>query len=336
MNQRQYTNSLHESSANMNTYFNSSPKLERKTSANDAWFFDESKPSFNETWQRVEPTNKPQIIDFTIDVSATKKPDVSATTLVRHPTPIQALCIGDVFTIKSANTVRYLLVSSHYTTPLEVINTNQSEEIESKPKRKIQDGWKKELNSPHFEHNGEWFEVNGSESNAIYPDILSSMINQLDAAISKYGRVFVYRFDLHQENYTSDNKGVSKFRDRLIKKLKRQYKTKDIFYTWVREVATGKGQHYHWVLFLDGDKIQHSAKLWNIVKALWEKKGLGYGGTVPSINHPFYNIDIPDIEQVRLDVIYRISYLAKTNTKGYRDKSAKDFKSSHLKPKPIN
>ncbi len=306
-----------------------------RLSSNNDGFLDESNPSFKAVWKRVRTANKPQIIDFTIDVSATKKPYVSATTLVRHPTTLEAVCIKDIFTIKSANTVRYLLISSHYTSPLEVISTNQSEEIKSKPKRKIQNGWKKELNNTHCEHNGEWFEVNGSESNAIYPDILSSMLNQLDASISKHGRVFVYRFDLHQQDYTSDNEGVSKFRDRLIKKLKRQYQTKEIFYTWVREVATGKGQHYHWVLFLDGDKIQHSAKLWNIVKALWEKEGLGYGGTVPSINHPFYNIGNPDTEQVRLDVIYRISYLAKTNTKGYRDKSAKDFRSSQLEPKPI-
>jgi len=157
--------------------------------------------------------------------------------------------------------------------------------------------------------------------------MLKRIIEQLDIALDIHKRILVYRFDLHQEEYTPDNKVMTDFRKRLVQKLKRDYSTSKIGYVWVREVEKAKVQHYHWALFIDGDKIQHPAKLKTIIKELWEKATKG--NHMPTIQNPFYFIDNPE---TRLDAIYRISYLAKARGKGYRDEQAKDYQCSRLKP----
>ncbi|MDX2425517.1 MAG: inovirus-type Gp2 protein, partial [Cycloclasticus sp.] len=160
----------------------------------------------------------------------------------------------------------------------------------------------------------------------LYVQILESMINQFEIAATKWKRVFVLRFDLHMENYRSDNKIITEFRKRLFQRLKRTYDFKDIGFCWVREQERAKSQHYHFVLFLDGDLIRHSSKINNMVKQAWERPEGGY--TVPVIKHPFY---FADSEEVTQDAIYRVSYLAKARGKGYRDKQAKDYQCSRMK-----
>lgn len=52
-----------------------------------------------------------------------------------------------------------------------------------------------------------------------------------------------------------------------------------------------------------------------MIKEAWEKPTGGY--------------HVPIIKQ---EVIYRVSYLAKARGKGYRDKQAKDYQCSRMKP----
>jgi hypothetical protein len=98
-----------------------------------------------------------------------------------------------------------------------------------------------------------------------------------------------------------------------------------IGYAWVREQEKVKKQHYHVVLFLDGNKIQHPKKLNAIIKAMWEPHG-----HVPVIRNPFYYIKKND-NATRVEAIWRISYSAKIRGKGYRDPQANDYQTSRLK-----
>jgi len=175
-----------------------------------------------------------------------------------------------------------------------------------------------------FNYRGELINILQGKQ-GVYVEILSKVIEQLDACISIYKRVLVHRFDLHPTYYTPTNILMSKFVDRLKKWIKRNYGINKIGYIWVRELERSKKQHYHLALFLDGNKIQHPKKLNAQIKEMWT--ALGH---MPVVPNPFYFIGKND-QKERLEVIRRISYLAKVRGKGRRDEQAKDYQTSRIK-----
>jgi hypothetical protein len=160
----------------------------------------------------------------------------------------------------------------------------------------------------------------------VYPIIIEKMVDQLDICLQIHKRVFVLRFDLHLKEYSGDNKIISTFMNRLKQWIKRNYKTKDIGSIWVREQERAKTQHYHVALFIDGDVIRTSQRLLRAIRTKWFKYG-----HCPVIKHPYYFIDKHNLEDERKKVIKRVSYLAKTRGKGYRNSQAKDYQTSRLK-----
>jgi len=180
----------------------------------------------------------------------------------------------------------------------------------------------------YLELNNERLKINAGVGKGIYLKILTRIINQLDIAYSIHKRLLVVRFDLHLRHYTPNNEVISKFIKRTKQWISRNYKIKNIGYAWVREVERSKTQHYHLVLFLDGDKIQHPTKLIERIKETWSPNG-----HMPVVPSPYYFLDKHNHKEMRGEVIYRISYLAKTRGKGYRDSQAKDYEASRLKYK---
>ena len=179
----------------------------------------------------------------------------------------------------------------------------------------------------YLELNNQQLKVNAGGGKGVYLDILIKMINQLDVAYSIHKRLLVLRIDLHTTYYSPNNKIISKFINRVKQWIGRNYEIKDIGYAWVRELERSKNQHYHLVLFLDGNKIRHPGKLIKQIKEMWLPNGY-----IPVIKHPYYFIDKHNHKEVRAEAIYRISYLAKTRGKRYRDAQAKDYQTSRLKP----
>lgn len=174
--------------------------------------------------------------------------------------------------------------------------------------------------------NNEQLKINNGEDKGVYLEILTRIINQLDTAYAIHKRLLVLRFDLHLNHYTSNNEVISKFLKRTKQWLSREYKMKDIGYAWARELERAKAQHYHCVLFIDGDKIQHPSKLIKQIKKTWSDNG-----HMPVIKNPFYFIDKDNYQEERAKVIDRISYLAKTRGKRYREPQTKDYGASRLK-----
>ena len=193
----------------------------------------------------------------------------------------------------------------------------------NKPKRTV--NRKKITFDDIFAHNGTEYPVNAKTS-GLFVQIMKRIMEQFEIAMTKWKRVFVLRFDLHTHCITNNNKIMTAFRKRLFQKLKREYGFKKIGFCWVREHEKGKKQHYHWVLFLDGDLIRHSARIIKMIKDVWESPTGNY--YMPTIKNPFYFVDS---EQVAKDAIYRVSYLAKTRGKGYRAKQTKDYQCSRMK-----
>jgi len=208
---------------------------------------------------------------------------------------------------------------------LSVVPVNKAgvSEKASKPKKTI--NRKRIIHEDEFAYKDKLYMVNAKKS-GLFVEIIAKIIEQLEIAVSKWGRVFVLRFDLHQDYYTNDNKRMTAFRKRLFQKLKRVYGFKGIGYCWVREQERSKSQHYHWVLFLDGNLIRHSSKINVMVKQAWEMPDGSFH--VPIIKHPFHFVDGG---QSMTEAVYRVSYLAKPRGKGYRPNQTKDYQCSRMK-----
>jgi len=194
-----------------------------------------------------------------------------------------------------------------------------------KAKRKKKRNRKRVIFNDVFTHNGKDYRVNSAGS-GLYAEILTRLIEQFELAGQKWRRVFTLRFDLHSHYYSGDNKRITAFRKRLFQRLKREYGFKEIGFCWVRELERSKAQHYHWVLFLDGDLIRHSSRINQMIKNAWEDETGAYH--VPTIPKPF---SFGTADEIREEVIYRASYLAKVRGKGYRDDQAKDYQTSRMK-----
>jgi len=179
-------------------------------------------------------------------------------------------------------------------------------------------------------HAGKEYRINngkGVKKYGLYTPILHKIIDQYQIALEKWRRVFVLRIELHLPHETKDNRVISLFLKRLNKQLKQKYGFKEIGCAWAREYhGEGKGQHYHLALFLDGNKVRHSSRINEIIKASWERQFSGY--TLGYIKCPFYFVNNEDIEQ---KAMYRVSYLAKTRGKGERPPQTKDYQCSRMK-----
>jgi len=184
---------------------------------------------------------------------------------------------------------------------------------------------KTEFFKPIITINKEEFRINANSELGIYKQVLLRFISQLDLAYLIHKRLMVYRFDLHLNNPSNDNKIVSRFLNRAKQRLKRNYGLDKIGYLWVREKENAKNQHYHLVLLLDGDKIRHPSKLTKALRKMWKPNGF-----MPTIQNPYYFIDKHNHNDKRKDVINRVSYLAKIRGKGYRPSQTKDYSTSRL------
>jgi len=157
--------------------------------------------------------------------------------------------------------------------------------------------------------------------------MLHKIIDQFEIAQEKWGRVFVLRIELHMPHPTPDNKCMTGFKKRLFQRLEREYEFEAIGFAWAREYhGRGKGQHYHYALFLDGDKVRHSSRIIEFVRASWESSIGGY--SIGYIKRPFYFVNNVEVAQ---QAIYRLSYLAKTRGKGQRPPQTKDYQCSRMK-----
>jgi len=154
------------------------------------------------------------------------------------------------------------------------------------------------------------------------------MNGQMQAMLSHHNKVIVVRFDLHCEKYTSGNTELSRFTCKVRKRLYSHYKCTRFGYLWVREQERSKSQHYHVMLIIDANKIQHPSALLGWLQERWSVRGHPRP-YVPK--HCFYKINRGDDEAFG-EAFYRCSYLAKARGKGYGSLGANNYSGSRVKP----
>lgn len=173
-------------------------------------------------------------------------------------------------------------------------------------------------------------------------NILDKTISILDHTTQKHHKVLAFRMDInYPENHQTDgsNKDISKFMSRFIKYGKR--KRLDPHYLLVREQSKEKHQHYHCMIFCDGNKIRHPQKLLEQAEKNWgtiighDAKGLvnhcrrSRDGQ-PQPNSYMMRRDDQNYDQAKKDCVQRCSYLAKTNTKRYAPYRVREVSTSRI------
>ena len=175
----------------------------------------------------------------------------------------------------------------------------------------------------------------------LYLEIIEAAKEQLDAMLSHHARVLVIRLDIRQHDYTADNKPMSRFMAKLVKRLKRRYQFQRVGFIWVREVGEGKEkekeeekeeekqQHYHLALMLDGRTVRHPARVIELAEEIAE----GWDWPKPyTCENCYYLIHRKDAGQYQ-EALYRISYMAKVRTKGLKAIPANNSGRSAVKPR---
>lgn len=179
----------------------------------------------------------------------------------------------------------------------------------------------------HITHN-DWYwyadkfwAINTAKS-GIRTDTLRAMLGQFDTMLSFHRKVFVFRFDLHLFYGRETNTLITNFNRRLFKRIKRHYKSR-IAFTWVREQEKAKQQHYHYVLLLDGSKVNSPFQIQQWITDIWGDYGTCFWAGYKDVERKY--------EESIQQASYHISYLAKPRGKGYRPAQTKDYGSSRLK-----
>jgi len=168
-----------------------------------------------------------------------------------------------------------------------------------------------------------------------YREILSALYHQLNNMISHHHRLLVIRSDLHLYDYTADNKLISDFMRKLIKRLKSRYKINRLGYLWVRERVLkrtdkhNKPQHYHLLIMIDGSKVQHPSRIHKLIEEIW---CLWDQPKPYTPKNSYYPINRGNTAQFN-SAFERGSYLAKTNTKGNKAPTTNTYSSSRIKSK---
>ena len=160
-----------------------------------------------------------------------------------------------------------------------------------------------------------------------YPKIQYRFIDQLTAMLSRYKCVMVVRADLRLGGYSEDNKIMTVFLRRLKKHLKRKYTDLEMGHLWVREQEKAKQQHYHIVLMVDKNLIHYSNTITEAVIYVWQRLQNSQAH-IPK--RPYYSVKQGDNDSIQ-QVLKRVSYLAKSRGKGYKNAQTKNFGSSRIK-----
>ncbi len=169
--------------------------------------------------------------------------------------------------------------------------------------------------------------INVTKRFGCYEHILRAIYGQMDAMLSNHSRVLILRLDLHVYDYTGDNTKISKVLRRAKEWLAETYGMNHVGHIWVREVEKAKCQHYHLALMLDGRKVRYPKKVIEWIESYWTIRNEPKPFTPRACYTMVYRGDCASFEKA----FYRLSYLAKSRGKGYKDRAANNYSASRLK-----
>lgn len=177
-----------------------------------------------------------------------------------------------------------------------------------------------------------------------YTAILDRLIDRLEYQLSVHGKVLMVRLVAkypEELDAEKSNQCFQYFMEEYRRKLASHNFSPQ--YVWVREQHTSKNPHYHFVLFLDANRIQYFNRHWEVRK-LWDRAILKFnpGAIILSslihkdqivyrnqqINHGL--IVTQNNRTFQEEAIRFCSYIAKVNTKEATPLNCNGFHASQL------
>jgi len=190
---------------------------------------------------------------------------------------------------------------------------------------------KKAINADYWRVDGQALPINCSKKSGCYIEILNAIYSQLMAMLNHHNKVLVVRVDIHFPNNPETNKTISlilrKFRKKLLNK---GYKLKRLGYVWVREASSDGSIHYHLVYMVDGNKVQSSFNLNELLSEVTMFVDSRINVHYPSKGHSSYKMINRMRKALFLEVFYWLSYLAKERSKGQKPLNTNDYSASRF------
>lgn len=186
-------------------------------------------------------------------------------------------------------------------------------------------------------------------------DIMDAIEKRRDSMIERRNKVLPARMDVRfPREYQSDgkNREISTLTKNLFSHYSRQ--GIDLEYVWAREQNNSHNPHYHFMVFLDGSKVQDPRNLSDTMERLWEGViGTSAKGLIDHCDHDYKGKSTKTDTMIRrpssratgdkldaqtqafarncADVLKRGAYLAKTETKGNTPKRVREWAASKIK-----
>lgn len=227
------------------------------------------------------------------------------------------------------------------------------EKKEKKEKKDTKDVYRKET------YEGYPVLVNNEKNQYCRRSMLKVLKDTFDS-VQTQPKTFFMRYDVRFPKESTDiphsNQLISEFQSDYIKELSR--KKWNPKYVLTREQSREKHQHYHGILFLDGQKVQDISQPIAMAERIWQRKlelpppsnHLEENGEANPHNHLIdpctrarsgetvkngimLRNDDPQCEEKRKECFKRASYLAKVNTKNGGKGIREIFSSRAVKPK---
>jgi len=197
---------------------------------------------------------------------------------------------------------------------------------------------KKVTNKDWHTIDGRTLPINTVRDSGCYIKILEKIYSQMNAMLSYHCKVLAIRLNVHLNDHPSEtNKEISTIMKRLSRKLLetkefKSYEFKRLSYLWVREVSKDKGIHYHFVLFLDGNKIKSSLRIKEALQIIIDGMGKSIVLSVPRGTRHYMMIRRGNDNDINSAFLW-FSYLAKERDKGHRPAKTNDFGATNLQAK---
>ena len=154
----------------------------------------------------------------------------------------------------------------------------------------------------------------------------------IDSYLKKHNKAFLVRVTItYPQDYQEQPQPahISRFAAKMIQYFSR--KGYDPRYMWAREIASSPHHHYHFAIILNGNHIQHPAKVTSKAQELWgttiryDAKGLVNYDNSNMIRRDNFNFRESYIKSLTM-----LRYLTKALSKGQTNDGLRDFGISRL------
>lgn len=176
-------------------------------------------------------------------------------------------------------------------------------------------------------------EINNPPScKGCFVGILDKIVSQLSAMLSHHYKVLICMEIFPVVDFSEDNKLFSRFIEKFKKRLRTRFGLSRVGYVWVREHGKSEAQHYHLVLFLDGNKVNIHHSIFKIAEEMWTARNQPRPA-FPS-SRSYYNLTRGQWTSVD-EAIYHLSYMAKVHTKENKPLTTNRYEGSRIKSRLV-